>query len=353
MNKKVIVFDTIFPEGHKELNEKFISFLASKTEIIITNKNNYFSNINPKYGKTVKIPFFISYRTNVFTNIIIYCINSFFGWISILKYRYNKVIFFTFDTVGFFFILPFFTGKRKYLFHHNNTDHLQNKYKKVIFRLYMNKVIHIVFADYIKDYLIKEIGTNPNNICVLTHPLIDNTIAKTDFTSNNLYKTYIGLGFANDEKNIEEILSYENSTHILKNNNIQLILRSQIRELASDNIKIIKGFLSKEDYDTYYNHACGLVILYPPSYIRYSGALLYSLNAKKRVIGSNIPTMKHFTSRYPQNCICFDSVKDLFVKLIDYSDMPFSLDEYDAFLKFHNADKIREEIIDIFTNDGK
>lgn len=58
----------------------------------------------------------------------------------------------------------------------------------------MNKVNHVVFADFIKDYLVS-IGVSANRIFVISHPLPDLSFT-SKMQNTNGPNMYIALGHA-------------------------------------------------------------------------------------------------------------------------------------------------------------
>ncbi|QIK59604.1 glycosyltransferase family 4 protein [Dysgonomonas sp. HDW5A] len=347
---EIVIFDAIYPLGHRGLNKKLVSIMSKDYNLILLNNNKFYKDVNFE-NVTIKNSRFVSYSNNNVWNIFLYLINVFIAWIALFQNKFDKVIFFTFDTVGFFFCRFLFFNKNISLFHHNNTDHLQNPMKRKIFSMYMNKVNHIVFAGYIKDYLVNEIKVDPSKVFVLTHPIIDKCLVEKENDRSQQKESetiYIGLGYSNDQKIINDIIQYEEQTKILEEHNIKLILRSQINVFDSKNIKVIKGFLSREEYDQYYNQSSGLIVLYPSYYkCRYSGSILEAFNSKKRVFGNKIPIVDFFSNNYPENCIEFGSIRELFEKLLYYRKISFSEKEYKSFLVFHSEEKIRKELISI------
>lgn len=218
------------------------------TEVKLIDYQDYYANHSNKV--TSYNVSFLFQSKNAYLNYICQFLNSILIVFLCLRMRYDKVLFFTFDTLSFIF-LRLVICKPIYLFHHNNTDHLLNKYKRKIFKTYMNKVNHVVFADFIKDYLVS-IGVSANRIFVISHPL-----PVLSFTSKiqntNGPNIYIALGHANDENIIHDLIEYEKQKHCLERNNIHLVLRTQnsFNELPLS-INIVTGFLEEECYIDYY-----------------------------------------------------------------------------------------------------
>jgi hypothetical protein len=218
----------------------------------------------------------------------------------------------------------------------------------------MNKVHHIVFADFIGKYLIEEIGVSPLKVHTLPHPIVSS--CKFNFKASKRTRkerTFVGLGHANEDSFIKEIIEYEKNNNILKVNNIKLILRSNIKFESIENIELITNFLSREEYDSYYSNSEGLIILYPPHYkYRYSGAILEAFNHQKKVLGTNIPIIRHFESLYPNTCYHFNSVAELF-KIIIHSDVITCTRETHSFLLFHSDKNVITELNKILLHEDR
>jgi hypothetical protein len=347
---KILIVDTLFPIGHQLLNAKLISLISTKMDIIAFNYNNYY---NEKLRVNfIQIKFLFKPPKNIYLNIIAQILNAIIIGFKSIFIKYDRVILFTFDTITFP-VLSIFLHKPGYLFHHNNTDHLQNKWKYKIFKLYKNKVNHIVFADFIKEYLImKEVPEN--RIFTLPHPLVNSFFCEKDNVNipksknKDEFKYYIGLGYANDKVLITKIVDYENKNQILKKNNIYLLLRSEIEVYETKNIIIIKGYLQKEVYDSYFEKADGILTLYSNHYKnRFSGVVMDAFCHAKQVIGPNIPIIRYFNQLYPQNCKYFVTIAELF-EYLQNSNTNFSSDEYIRFLENHSNKKIADIFYKIF-----
>lgn len=315
---KILIADTIFPKGHQRLNEKLISFLAEKNEVIIINNRGYYTYSKNKRSniRECKLPL-LANSNNFYLNSIKQLINSFILIVRCWFIKYDIVVFLTFDTVVFSVLRIGYINKKVYAIHHNNTDHLMNKLKMSIFKTYMNKINHIVFLPFIKEFLIKS-GVFEHKISVLKHPItiIPNTIFSV-LNRNRILLT--GLGHANDESYIQDFIKYEETTHILESNDIFVVLRSQIIEYDNGrSIKVIKGYLQREVYDTYYKDSDGILIFYPPFFQnRFSGVLLDSLANRKKVLGPDIPVIRHYSKLYPNCCNVFQDIEDLFAQVIE------------------------------------
>lgn len=317
---KLFVHDTVFPIGHKLLNERLLSYLGEYT-LLISNHNNYYDKLQDNWcyidcalPKNNHSPLIARGLTTL-------------GSIAHLqkakKESFDKVIYFTFDTINFAAERFFLKKKDVYLIHHLNTSELINPKKAKIFQTYSNQVKHIVFGDFIKSFLVESLAVDENRVLSLPHPILlnnnQNTPAANHLEANNKdQRLWIALGYANDLSLIDEIIKYENKTHLLENNNTKLILRWFKPPLETKSISILSGHLDASVYNQLYSAASGVLLLYPQTYqYRFSGALMDAMANAKPVIGSSIPVTHEFESEYPSFCSSFTSVPDLFAKLIE------------------------------------
>lgn len=353
---RILVADTIFPKGHQKLNEKLISFLSETNEVIIINNRDYYSISLNKISniKGHKI-LMIKNSNNFYLNCIIQLVNSIILISRSWFIKYDVVVFFTFDTVIFPFLRIGFLNKKIYVIHHNNTDHLLNTLKLKVFKTYMNKINHIVFLSFIKDFLVKS-GVAKSKIHVIKHPITipPYTVENSYSAVNEKRITFSGLGHANDESLLRDFINYEKKTHILETNNIFVILRSQLMEYDNGkSIKIIKGYLSREAYDKYYQESDGILILYSSFFQnRFSGVVLDSLANSKRVLGTDIPVIRHYSSVYPNCCYVFHSIENLFAQIIEM-DFNIPKESYLLFQNDYSDEEIKKELYEIFNTEKK
>lgn len=308
---KILVADTVFPKGHKLLNNKLLSYL-NDDEITVINSNGYYNKqLFPNYN-FIDFEFDGENKISKTDRIREFVLN--YRMTKSLKIKdFDKIIYFTFDTINFAFELPFLKSRNVYLFHHKNTSELSNKTYRIIFKTYANRVNHIVFSKSIADYLIDEIGVHKDLVHVLPHPILMEVLEiNKKAQSNKKNINWIGLGYGNDEYLIDEILNFEDKYHFLSKNNIYLTLRWSKPEKHLDNIHVINGHMDIEDYKRLYNKSTGVLLLYPLNYThRFSGALMDALACGKQVIGNDIPIVREFNSEYNSYCTAFTKVEDL------------------------------------------
>lgn len=340
---KILVADTQYPFGHQNLNNHIIKILSNISDvdmIKVLNYNEYYHKFNDPKISLLKLHYLLFCR-NEYLRYILSFINAVILGIRLITIEYDKVVFFTFDTLSFG-ILRLFIRKPIYIFHHNNTDHLQNKYKYIFFKTYANNVHHILFADFIRTYLLKR-GVKDSLLHTIPHPLpitSSHSISDKKETDGSI-KRFIALGHGNDESLISAIISYENKKRLLEFNKIELVIRSrQSSRNLPTSIKIISHYLTREEYDSLYTSATGVLILFSSNFKnRYSGTLLDAFYYRKNVIGRDIPIVQLFTQMYPKSCYVFKDEKDLVERLC--SKLDFDENEYNNFLSIHSDNSIQ------------
>lgn len=319
---KIFVHDTVFPIGHKLLNNRLLSYLGEEN-LLISNHNSYYNH----YQKNWRFIECNAPITNKYS-VIARGLTTFASISTLQKAKredFDKIIYFTFDTINFAAEYFFLKKHDVYLIHHLNTSELIIPRKAHLFKTYANKVKHIVFGDFIKSFLINTMKVDERRVLSLPHPILINKNLNLP-ESNRIEsmsdgrKLWIALGYATDLNLIDQIIEYENKTKLLENNNIKLVLRWFKQPFETKSISIISGHLETSLYNTLYASACGVLLLYPHNYKhRFSGAIMDALANGKPVIGSSIPVTNEFEMAYPSFCSSFKSVPDLFEKIIEKS----------------------------------
>lgn len=341
---RLLIFDTIFPIGHKSLNTRLLSYIESFASVTVVNRRGYIESETSVATTDFVYPSMVDIAGKGRLHSQLVLLRNFLSALASVNLKnYDAIIFFTFDTLNFAIELPLLKRKPVYLIHHRNTAELQNRTKAKVFKTYCNKVHHIVFAQFIADYLINDMGVRPELVHVLPHPILLQAGEPTDGIVKSGNKIFIAIAYSNDEGLIDKIVAYEEKTQLLLRNNIKLVMRWNREPYSNKSIEIIQGHLSEADYSRLYRDAMGVVLPYPQWYKnRFSGAIMDSIFLKKPVIGSDIAIFREFENQYSAFCSHFSSVEDLFDRLISVE----SLDrvavekDYNKFLENHSNEII-------------
>ena len=225
-----------------------------------------------------------------------------------------------------------------YIMSHNNLDNLSTSaFGKFIFGIYSKKVNHIVFADFIADYLESEYNIPKDRIISLPHPL--------NITEHDDLKLYdcVGISNSNDESWIEKLIELEKKEGVLSSSGNTVILRSKIHEYRNKGLIVIKGYLSDEDYYQYINHARSIFLPFPTDFrYRMSGSIVDAFSSKSKVIGSRIPLFMAFEHKYPAICKTVVDVNE-FIEVITAGRNVSNINEEEQFcdfLELHSQERI-------------
>jgi hypothetical protein len=111
----------------------------------------------------------------------------------------------------------------------------------------------------------------------------------------------------------------------------------------------MKGFLTKDEYESLYNTSDFVLVIYPPSYrFRFSSVILNSMTKHKVLICNNIDIVRYFSEKYPNNCLMFDSVENFFDVIVEKH--PFSEEERNIFIEEHSNESIEREINNVLSS---
>lgn len=346
--KLLIVDDFLF--GHKKLNNKIINVLKEKYDLIIMNYNNYYDNYyNDEKIQIIEMP----KRMPGFRRQPLKYISIIYNYIYLcyvikkLKIKFDVMLFLHINNLGISYINNVFKKNRIIVFDHDTVDAIKNKYELRRFNKYKNSVSHIVFDDFIKEGMIEKYGVNKELIYVLVHPLKDINIIINKHSNSNKQKLIISTGWESDELLIQDIFLNLKDSSLLQQNNIKLVIRSSKISYADEHLEIFTGVLSDQEYLNLYKKADAVLLPYEKSYgMRYSGSALDTLENGKILIGRDIPLMKSFRSKYPNNCFVFDDFKDM-IEIINNIKFNCHEEEHTKFLKNHSNEKFIESLLSI------
>ena len=162
MNQKfnILYIDLLSPRGHLFLNKSFLNIFASfSNKLDLSCREGYigYNDIPKKIERIYSIP--IQY----------YKINSKFDYriknVKKIKWVlkninidiYDLIFISSYETISFSLAWPRNIKPRVIVVDHNNLDELNDKIKCAFFKFIPKYVEHVVFEDYMRNYLLKEI----------------------------------------------------------------------------------------------------------------------------------------------------------------------------------------------------
>lgn len=306
--KNILYLDFMYYTGHVRSNKNFIKALGKFSNVYALSQVNYFDEYKEELNAVDTIRIIEKNNLNLYNGQLLNRLSS----LKIMmqsallskKIRPDYIFVSSFDTIAFNFG-RFLFGKTKnmYLLHTINIDELSNSIKKKIFGSYKNKVNHVVFEQYMKDYLVNEIEIEPYRIFVLPHPLNANTESSN---SKEIEYACVGLSNSNDEELITRLIELEKEKSVFKNNCKKVILKSKEKEFDNGYLKVFKGFLDKNIYDNYINKSEYVIVPFSKAFrYRMSGTLVDAFSNNKIVLGNDIPIIQAYANKYPNICKIF------------------------------------------------
>lgn len=343
---KILYLDFLYPKGHIRQNIEYINCLSEFAKVIVVCPEGYYEK------KNTKIEFIEKKTLNFKNGKILSRLNSLHIMFqsALIKRQVDPDYIFisSYDTLTFA-IGRFFFDKNDNIFilHHNNIDELNNRVKRFFFKSIIKKVEHIVFEDFICDYLIKNFNIDKKYVHILPHQLNINLYNCKD---NKKYKC-IGISNSNDDTIISEIINIEKKQSILKEMKVSVILKSNSLNFNNGFLKVINGYLSDDMYNDYINNCEIIYMPFPKSFnYRMSGTLVDAFSNNKIIISTDIPLIQYYSIKYPEICKIAYNINDFFKYL------KIKSPENKCFIDFkeeHSHDNIIIALKKIFQGENK
>lgn len=341
---KIAVLDFMFPKGHINFSSKIINILSKLSYLYIADNGSH-KNL-PSGHKIIKVPNLTKVCRGTVSTRIVQLLYMILERVKLFREDIDKVVVLNFDIIAFAIGRFFYRNNSLYVFHHQYIDELKNKRKLYIFKLYMNKINHIVFAEYFKTYLVDEIGVNKELIFVIPHPLQTNKNENTLSTRDQQEKKqFVGISHSNDEKVIEEIISFEEKYNILKKNRCKVILKSKSKHFNNGYLNVSNEFYSDEKYNELFNSSKAVLLLFPREYeYRMSGTFFDAFIYGVPVIARDIKLTSYLKDLYPKSINSFSTISELMDILIN-GESNVNVSEMKKMYEMHSDENILSLII--------
>ena len=261
---------------------------------------------------------------------------------AVYKYNIDTVILASGDYITIAILTAKLRNVRLFLIHHAELDVLEkNKIKNIFFSTYKNKINHLVFEDYIKDYITNSLGVNDSLVSVMPHSLNDNGDIKPREESE--YKM-VGLSNSNDDELIGNIIEFEKQYHLFSLSGFHIILKSKNHKYSDGYLNVINSYLTEYEYKHYISSTEYVLLPFSRDFgYRESGTLMDALSNRKKVIGVDIPLMKYYKEKYPHTCYIYDDVQTIISILQENQPNQFACDqEFEHFRNMHSIQNYME-----------
>lgn len=317
---KILYLDLLSPMGHKGLNKIFVKLLRKFASIDVSWKEGYIEDISAldSIRNFYPIPEIyynfsskIEYRTKNYSKI---------KWIfrNIDISSYDLIFISSYETISFSLAWPRNIESRVLILNHNNLDELDNPFKRTFFKRIPKYIEHIVFEEYMKEYMIENIGVL-NKVWVVHHPidfdkikdfqrLSNSRIPKFNFSDNILI---FAPSTSNDENFISKLINLQREQRFLSSTRFKLLVKSKQSEYQDDFLIVVKKYFTYEEYLLYLNGAFLILLPYPKSFkYRISGVLFDCFAFQKRFISSSVPIFEYYINKYPEIGETFNSINN-------------------------------------------
>ena len=340
---KILFFDSLFPRGHISINSRYINLLRNNNEIVICSKSGRFECIDgleyvdanwyyPNENE-IKSSF---YRWGIFKN----C----FKLAKVIEEIKPDIVYIaSYDIISFFFALPFLFPYRNIIVlqEHNNIDQLENKIKNIVYSFYKNHFHHFVLEEYIRERLIR-LNVQPHLVHVIPHPLPQ--AVKIGQSGENLI---IGLSNSNDENIINNLFIKFQNSPLLQKLQYKIVVKAKNINYADKNLKIFKGWITKDEYMNYCGQSNYYIIPFSKSYsYRVSAVFLEAVSNGKYILASRFALADYYSKKYPGLCQIFDDVGEI-PTLIERTDRVQYLKARKRFILDHSDLIITEKFTDV------
>lgn len=338
---KILFLDFLYPKRHVRQNITYINCLSKIAKVYVLAPKGRYTNLSSVVEIIERDT--LAIKSGKLLNRLSSLKIMFISALIANSIKPDYIFVSTYETIMFAIGRLFFSTKSKFLLlQHYNIDELESKVKRWFFKRYMKKVEHIVFEDFIKDYIIKSFKLDPKKIHLIPHQLNEN------FSIANKKKySCVGLSYSNDENVISEIINTEKQKEILKKAKCKVVLKSKTQEFDNGFLKVIKKYLDDDEYNEYINNSQSIYMPFPLSFrYRMSGTLVDALSNHKVVLASNIPLIQCYASKYPEVCKIINNAEDFFsyvlnAKMIDEDKL---YKDFKRFKEEHGEERIIEAL---------
>ena len=290
--KKIIYIDPLSNDGHLNFNRIYISkLLEENINIDIVVKEDYNLDIKLPLGSAkYNIPncYYSKNRGGLFNRYNYYKILRFIKQKINLK-DYDYVIMAGYEEISFFFS----NIKNIILINHNNISGLNNPIKQLFFKLISKTNTHIVFEQYMKDYLYT-LGIS--NVIVIPHglplPIDESAICNESeltflFDGINLnkfkYIIFSPSGTSVDTDFLNHLVQSTQFNNFIQENQILLILKGNIDTTDNCNIYSTNKYLSEYQYHYLFRISDTILITYPSTHRNRVSAVFFECVANNKI----------------------------------------------------------------------
>lgn len=334
--KRILLTEFLPEVGHANMFDNFYSLLSRNYKVRLMKARPYDNATDPAEITYYKPVFKSRHLSRV--DYLFYSINNIKKVIKVANQEnITTIVCVTYDEYALFLYSVFIPSWFKiFIMHNNNIDKFdRHSSSRLLFNVFKNRYNHIVLCGFMADYLKNKYGLS--NVIVWPHPL-----NPVDNTSEDKTIDCLGISNSNDEEMIDSFIKEEKLSHVFKDNNLKVLLRSKKQTFDNGYLTVITGKLDKNDFDNLILHSKSILISFPSTYyMRMSGTLVDALSNNKFVFASKSPLIEESKKEYP-NIIKYLDVKMLYKDLLDIKYDSRSMEEFERFKLFHSDNNLSD-----------
>ena len=345
---RILFCDILFQHGNRHIDNKMLDIMSKENEVyllmnedfikydhesldnIIVLGNKYYEN--PKSWKGIRLQFLKRMRLAAKTS---------------KKIKADLVYISTYKTSVFPFGLLFFHKKNRIVVvENNNIDLLKDKVNRITYSLFANKVHHLVYEPFFKDYLVSKISVKEHLIHFVPHLQYFDTVSNN--SSQEQYKSYdcIAISGSNDSCFVQELVNLEKKYRVFENNRISVRIKCKSIEYHSEFLEVNGDFIKDKEYNYLYNSCKVVLVPFPLSYeYRMSGCIVDAFSYHKPVISNNIKLSEFYSRKYGFIIRTVNSpmemIYSIFLLIKEEKDYQY---DFSAFEYDHNQDMVKKRL---------
>lgn len=303
----ILFFDSLMPKGHDYINKRLVeAMVANGYRVTVASHNDY--GLSENVDRIKGIEWVVPEDKPSLARM-----DSFRNFIKLIMYlrkndKFDIVYIASYDICVFLpvsFLLHRWR-KKVIIQEHNNLDHLANRWKRYMYRIFKNCFHHAVFEESFKDYLIQN-GVKDEYVHVIPHACDD----YPDYLLNN-NRNVISLSGSNDPRIVEEVIMRQKEKGFLTPNSISLTIKSKTALDGVDNLTVLCGWITDDRMEELYKASTYVLLLFPQTYsYRVSAVFMDAVARHRYIIGTEFPLLKYYEGKYPSLCKSFRDIGDL------------------------------------------
>lgn len=188
------------------------------------------------------IPSYMYHRGPIAARIS-YIFIQLFLWIKICFRKYDAVIFSSYDTTTFW-LMPYLMNRHVFLIDHNNIGEIdKSKIKLTMMKLIQRNITHIVFNDYMKQFMISK---GIKRVELIPHGIISDVL----HINNETNIIFCPSSTSSDKNFVKSLMRSDEFSDFLENEQYVFYVKGSYKDILpkSNRIKIIATYLTDEEY---------------------------------------------------------------------------------------------------------